>query len=216
MQRELRHISTVRRAHAFTERQAEGHFPGTTALGEGRVSIGVRTKGLQHALEMFAAVTVGEQGDAVPTVTIGDSLHFSGDVGEGLVPGHRFERLCVALSDPDQGPPETVRVAITGNAAGTAGTQAAIAVWIGRIAQNLPRFTVLRVQRGSTLPETDVAHCRCRADLAGTRQWRRRAAAEQTGHDAGCPEQCADLEELSPLHDGRGLITSCNGRSYRS
>ena len=38
---------------------------------------------------MPAAVAVGEQGDAVPTVVLGDSLHLPGDVGEGLVPGAR-------------------------------------------------------------------------------------------------------------------------------
>ena len=121
---------------------------------------------------MSSTVTMGEQGDAVATVALGDSLHLADDVGEGLVPGHRLESLSVALPDSYQGALETVRVAITGNAACTSGTQATIAVGIGWITHDLPRSAVLRVQSRSALPEADVAHCRRGADLAGTWQWR--------------------------------------------
>ena len=140
------HVGAVRRSDALAVGQAEGRLARTTALRERRVGIGMRAEGLQHAAKVVAASAVREQRDAVLAVLLADRVHLACDEVEGLFPTDRLEALLAVLGDPQQRLAQAVGVHVGADAAGAAGTQAAVAVRVVGMTDDLPRLTVFLVQ----------------------------------------------------------------------
>jgi len=167
---------------------------GAAALGERGAGESGAAVALHHVLDEAHADAVVEHGDRLGAVLGLDLLHLLGDEVHRLVPRHRRPLLLAALALAQQRLLQPVGVVVRADGTGAARAQAAAALRVERVADELPQPAVAHVGNSAAAPEAHLAEGRDGLHLAagpgGLRQRR-----DLRGNGTGAEARRRNLEE---------------------